>query len=427
MLILFVEVVTIILILQAFPGSWRVTVRNSLLIILFWTLFWLLLVQLELATISPDGTYGSDARYYYSEMVSSIKADRILPQRGTLSPGYVAFGNIVLYTSPNVSVVWVKLANIGLLLLTLEIGFYILFLWKVSKKVAQFLIILAGTNGIVTWMVVRNLKDTMFLFLSFIVIAGTKILLDSKIRNLNLSKLVLGLSLLAGGTYLLRLVRPWGYYFAFATIVAVLVEFIGNYKYITKSKIFGIPSLLLLILCLIIFSQLQNALKDYEILLDFAESWRYTMEFNLFTLVQELGRLFVGPGPIRPIFGWDVFLHTTTFGNVLITLGAIVWWIYLPVLLFALIAGPKYWIEHASFLIPLLVFSFVYSFTYSGTADTRFRAVIYIMSFILTGPYFQKFLKENTKEYYLRYLLASAFVWLYGIVTSYWSMVELIK
>jgi len=39
----------------------------------------LLLVQLELVAIGPDDTYGSDARYYYEAMRSTIKTGKWWP------------------------------------------------------------------------------------------------------------------------------------------------------------------------------------------------------------------------------------------------------------------------------------------------------------------------------------------------------------
>lgn len=136
MLVLFLLGLFLILIVRSLPTTWRRMVWRAMFWVTMWSIFWLLLVQLELVAISPDGTYGSDARYYYEAMRTTLEAGRWWPPAGVLSAGYVAFGTLVLRTSLTDSVVWVKLANIGLLLISLALGFYILQQWGISKRIA---------------------------------------------------------------------------------------------------------------------------------------------------------------------------------------------------------------------------------------------------------------------------------------------------
>lgn len=134
MLFIFFLLLFLIMVIRSFPIMWRRVVWRSIFLVTIWSIFWLLLVQMELLAISPDGTYGSDARTYYEAMRTTLEAGRWWPPEGVFNPGYVAFGTLVLRTSLTESVVWVKLANIGLLLISLTLGFYILQQWGISKK-----------------------------------------------------------------------------------------------------------------------------------------------------------------------------------------------------------------------------------------------------------------------------------------------------
>jgi len=79
MLILLLEGLLLVLIVRLVDKSWRPMVGRALFWVAAWSIFWLLLVQLELVAISPDGTYGSDARYYYEAMRSTIETGKWWP------------------------------------------------------------------------------------------------------------------------------------------------------------------------------------------------------------------------------------------------------------------------------------------------------------------------------------------------------------
>jgi len=79
MLILLLEGLLLVLMIRLADKSWRPMVGRALFWVAAWSIFWLLLVQLELVAISPDGTYGSDARYYYEAMRSTIKTGKWWP------------------------------------------------------------------------------------------------------------------------------------------------------------------------------------------------------------------------------------------------------------------------------------------------------------------------------------------------------------
>lgn len=426
MLILVFEGLLLIFIVRLLTNTWRPMARCALFWVAMWTIFWLLLVQLELAYISPDGTYGSDARTYYKGMRATLEVGKWWPSPDVINPGYVAFGTSVLHTSPTESVVWVKLANIGLLLISLALGFYILYSWGISKKVAYFVIILAGTNGIVTWMAVRNLKDTLFLFLTLVLIAGTKFLL-SKERRISVFLRISGILLLSFvGVRMLESVRPWGTYWALSVLGATVIESLFEERLrlrfkISKSLLFTALALSSALIVWLVHSY-QAVIQDLLVAFRYAEGAGGLVGVGPMNMVLAFARFLIGPGPIRAIFGWEVFLVTTTIGNVLITLGAIMWWAYLPVLVLVLLRGPNYWLKHASVLIPLFIFLVAYSFAYSGSLETRFRAIVYFLSFLGTAPYLDRAMQHAKAGGFLAYLGIASVVWVGGTIASYISL-----
>jgi len=421
MLVLFLLGLLLILIIRSLPITWRRLVWRAMFWVALWSIFWLLLVQLELAAISPDGTYGSDARYYYEAMRTTLEGGRWWPPADVFNPGYVAFGTLILRTSLTESVVWVKLANIGLLLISLALGFYILQQWGVSKRVAYLVIVLAGTNGIVTWMAVRNLKDTLFLFLALALIAGTKSLLSKERRTSMLLRISGILSLGFVGVKALEAVRPWGLYWALSIIGTTIIELLfekGLRFKIQKSLLFTILVLGVALIVWLVHSY-QAVMRDFLVALHFAERAGGLVGVGLMDIVLAPARFLIGPGPIRAIFGHKVFLVTTTMGNILITLGSMMWWAYLPVLLMAVLRGPNYWLKYASVLIPLFVFLAVYSFAYSGSLETRLRAIVYVLSLLGTAPYLDMIMQRGKAKQGLLYAMIASVVWIGGTIASY--------
>lgn len=72
--------------------------------------------------------------------------------------------------------------------------------------------------------------------------------------------------------------------------------------------------------------------------------------------------------------------------------------------------------------MPLVIFLGVYSFAYSGSVETRFRAIVYVLSFIGTAPYIDKAIKQRNPGRFLVYAGIALIVWVGGAVTSYVSL-----
>lgn len=167
LIIIILTAVLLFWLLVALPPKQLKSLLWILLITSIWSATWLLLLQYELAiTGSTTGTYGSDATYYYEAMYAGYFADH--PTQAISSyfnQLYIWFGIIILKTSPFFSIVWVKIGNIVLLLYVISIIYLMLYRAGVPRQITAFVCLFAGLNGIVTWMCIRNLKDTLFLFL----------------------------------------------------------------------------------------------------------------------------------------------------------------------------------------------------------------------------------------------------------------------
>jgi len=425
MIVLVGELVVLRLLLKILPKEWYSAALRALVIVGLWSFAWLLLGQIELHYISPDGTYGSDARYYYQAMLSCLKEGEWWPPPGTLSPGYVAFGVLVLKTSPNDSVVWVKLANVGLLLIIAALGFHILNAMKVSKKTAYLTTLFWGTNGIVTWMAVRNLKDTLFLCLT--------VALLFLIRNVFLGRHGLFLNALSivSLTFftgrILEYVRPWGFYWAVVLLGSMMIELLNQQAVIRRRRRLPFVIAIIVVAMSVVawFGLYYNKfVRDLVVAQIYAEQQGGLVGKNISDVILAVPRFLLGPGPIRALFGWEVFWVTTTIGNILIFLGSFAWWWYLPVFVLALLKGPKYWLKYAGIILPLLVFLGVYSFAYSGSLETRFRAVTYVLASFAAAPFLESALQDRKPLHMLVYFALLLIIWLGGASASYLSLMK---
>jgi len=189
---------------------------SILIIVGLWSATWLLLLQYELIlTGSTTGTYGSDATYYYEAMhagyFSNNPSQVISAYYNQL---YIWFGIILLKTSPFFSIIWVKLGNIVLLLYIISMIYLVLYRAGVPRRIITFVCLFAGLNGIVTWMCIRNLKDTLFLFLlvgNFFIATNYYDSFKNWTRN---NKIIYSFTLLvvsAVCAIILRDVRQWAY------------------------------------------------------------------------------------------------------------------------------------------------------------------------------------------------------------------------
>lgn len=413
----------------ALPRRQLNSLLKILLITSLWTFIWLVLLQYELQIGgSTTGTYGSDATYYYNAMYkgyySGNPSQAISAYYNQL---YIWFGIILLKASPFFSVVWVKIGNIALLLYVISIMYVMLYRAGVSDKVTNFVCLFAGINGIVTWMCIRNLKDTLFLFLFiFNCFIANSCYTRYKIKkNMNIfAYFIFFLIITIGLSVCFKDIRHWAYIIPWLILISLLVRILvdnKNFNYIIPGVCIVVVAFFSILIPNVIGYDLIEAFQAYASKIGLGGS----SGFNLLKgLVVGFMRFIIGPGPIRAIMGNDVFLVTTNIGNTLIFLGALTWWLAIPLLILRIkeliLILPKGIVIFA----PFLAYVFIYVYSYQGSVETRFRALLYIISMLLWGLTYAYYQPEAGKEYNVKlsYIICVVTIFVLGTAATYLSL-----
>lgn len=380
----------------------------SALVFVLYSLLWYGVLTIDLFGYSPDGTYGSDASYYWNAMLAV--SNKNASPFDFSAPLYVFWGNLVLKTVPNKAVSWVIVNNI----LLLGNAFMLLYLSvNISLKKAglhnlarlsTFAIIITflNLNGIIVWMAIRGLKEPLIIF----IIAFYIYLLERSLASYNDNNKIsynqktsgfLNITVLFAITYVtfwaLNYLRPLGGVLVFPYLSYVLFRDFQK-VWLFKSKLW-IYILLLIIIIGIFTLYLDDRLIILTIFQDkFGEEAlkgappilaNLARQNRLLALPLAMLRFITGPGPMRSLeqllYG-KVFEVSTTTGDWLILLGSIQWWMTLSLLFIFFILKPKqvikYLLPGTGFLLLAFMIIGTYSFIYYGTGDTRHRAFMYI-------------------------------------------------
>ena len=398
MVILAALILLLFLNTRGLPRFWR---YGLIVPLVGYYLLWLVMLQIDLSYFSPDGTYGCDARYYWQAMCAVV--------RGSAAPSeyagrlYVWWGAFILRTAPTESVIWIKLGNVLLMANVLT-----MLAKMVTKRLTaagqpfevlhtSMVLLVAGfANGIVVWMVIRNLKETLLLFvLMSYVYAVDSILARRSRRNAAAVLSILAITLLA--YFCLNNLRTIGGWMALAYLPARLLFGSPSYNLYRKRKAVSAVAILMAVGLAVAFFSIQRnvrMLNAQRILYHGALAERF-LEDPLLTSQPALypvrfARFLLGPGPLRSlrqILQHDVFEVSTAIGDILILLGSVQWWVTLGFWGIALARYPKRtWKKTARFadlvvLAAMLIAA--YSYVYGGTGDTRHRALVYI---VLSAP-----------------------------------------
>ena len=387
----------------------------TMLIILIWNLFWLILVQAELL-YKGVYTYGSDANYYYTEMIKALNSDRpfYTAFHSRLAPLYVLFGTFVLKTSPNFSSVWIKLSNV----LIIEATFILIYLWMRdyvnNKGILSEVILFFGVNGIITWTVLRELKDILFVFLVIVNMAILQYLLERK-KSL---QAVIFTGVMSVIFYYLRM-------FAVALPIIILLTYILVYRRKVERSLYY---WFIFVAGLALIIERKLLVWFYNGFIYYSGRFREPLSIvknGSFVLQLLLApfRFLIGPGPIRSLAGSDIFVVTTNVGNILIFLGSLFWWLILPFLFILFFSDLKFVFKNLYLLVPPVFITLIYSFMYLGTGDTRLRATTYLLFIPVFCKYFEYLMENKTKKAILaEYILFSLIVWSLGIIISVWTV-----
>lgn len=368
-------------------------VIQSLAFVMF-SLMAILILQIEVSNYNLQGTYGSDETNYYQWMIL-IKNGYATPSQFP-APLYNFVGSLILKTSLIESVIPLRLFNILIFSISLNLLYIILkrrFEGQINSSTFKLLYLIMSLNGIVVWTAIRNLKDILFISLIIIFIYITEETLSTRKKKIMYFKLLL-INLVM--FFLFQNLRPFG------GLVVLLVSFtiylmkankhgrkIISIKHL-KNKRFFLPLILLTIW--IGFKYI-----DLEMLSAFRELIYTPMGLGgntIVTTVLEFIRFILGPGPInsiRQIIVGDVFVVSTKLADYLIFMGACQWWLILGISFMKFLTKPSVMKKSIKMSLDFFAVTFfiiaTYTFVYGGTGDTRLRAIMYIASFGFILPF----------------------------------------
>jgi len=327
---------------------------------------------------------------------------------------YILYGFFILKTSFIQSVFMIRLCNVLLLINSMVICYKVLKkFFNTNPKHLYYCMWFIGLNGIITWTAIRNLKDVMFLFL---LVSLIYYLLDFFMnRKWSIFRIVL----MVGICYVLQDIRQWFLYlFAGMIVIGIGGVLLKKRKYFLAISLAAVSVILLLsfysrglstmLLYRVAYSETQSTVLGGDAITGLING-------GLLSLPMSMARFILGPGPIRGLFGSEAFLTYTQTGNVLIFLGGMAWWIFLPLFIMSLFSI-KHFKQRYMILAVLLFYWATYSFAYAGSGDTRLRVILYVLCAMYTIPYISDYWK---KKYIVSYVALLVPLCLIGSLFSY--------
>ncbi len=389
---------------------------------------------------SGNDEYGSDAHFYWLDVKLYINGEQD-QFRDRYAALFKWFSVGIQRTIPFESILMTRIGNVLLLVLTLQFIYKSMRLLGVDAKYSLLTIGMIGFNGVVLWTTIRHLKEPLYwvLLISFIYAIQYSI---TRFRSrFWIQWAALGIAAVVFHTFVEH-IRVWGYFLAWG-IPSITWAVSGGLprpvwlKAILLSVILVIPIHAVVNLSTGLTIEERS---DYQEVI-VAATAAATDELSptpissataspeplataspvtpeptppsirnrsylsaasnrdigslgglLKTVVSpefvlSIGRFLTGPGPVLAVIGHQRFVHTTTFGNVLIFAGTLFWWIAFPVMVaLAVIYRPSQVVHKLSYyLVPSGITVLVMVILFSGTGDTRNRATIYVLLLPVLG------------------------------------------
>jgi hypothetical protein len=384
------------------------------LFVIVYSVLWMSVLDLELNAVRSEGTYGSDETEYYAEMTAIVRGETVPGLHP--APGFLEFGSSVLRSSPTQDAIWIRIANILVYSLTVNLVFVIAFSRfealleggtagsrHGTRRRFLILFIFCCCNGIVIWTVLRVLKES--LFMGVLALAFYVAYLSARSRHFLLRAALL-VCMLPIGSFLANL-RPGSEYLPLLVLAGAFVTERAMHARSAEKKRQKSPRPSVAVMSIGCLGFLLCTVLSYRLLWPQLEARiRYVLLYrqlfgNFFSdtftssLVAQgawgyvLGflRFVLGPGPIRSaqqIISGNVFMVSVGTGDMLIFLGSLQWWLTLAIGAVGLARGGRKSVRSLlhefDFVLASLFFIATYTFVYAGTGDTRHRAVLYVLA-----------------------------------------------
>lgn len=315
--------------------------------------------RIELDAIGRE-VYYSDAEVYWNHTKLLLDGQRIIGY-GT-QVGYAYFCWLIQLLSPFRSVVWNNVSNIMLINLSVLLVDSIFVETNMpAHNIRQFTRICIY-NPLVIYSLGRNLKDSLFLFITLLII-----FLYMHIKNDKKWAYIIPIIAL---TVAVSTIRPWGFLvMPLLAIDGIISSEIGN----RTKRMFLALGIATVFIIIIRFTSLWRHVILWEpIVLEHAGSLSFR------EMIRAPIKIITGPGPYRALLGAKYFLFSTSTGNVFSAIGAILWWIALSSY-GENIRAFHFKAQNTTFLLVCAMFIAIYSMQYGGSLELRFRGVIYIL------------------------------------------------
>lgn len=385
-------VILVIVVLASLSKKERAPIFTATISLLLVTWLTQILVTAELLPVSPDLTYGSDARFYWNATLEVLGGEA--KPLDFPAPLYVFWQVLIVQFSPEAHFLWVLFANS--VLFAWAFLFQVLTIMEKLKEIrplvrqvdyfsVAFSTLSFWANGIVLWMVVRGMKEVLIaFFLSFMMYLYSRGTLQRT------AGFLLTLFAMSG-------LRPLG-------MVIPLIGALSESRLFPKIK--NIWAFLILIAAVLVVGERFLSILDVVVWFreqfgeEAAKKFFDERVFNIPILGYWIAavRFVLGPGPFRSLeqlVSGEVFEVSTRMGDILIFLGSIHWWVTLILLTFHISFSQKarknfgeaLYLQRGWFFMGLTLVA-TYAYIYFGTGDTRHRALLYLLWSPLFVTYF---------------------------------------
>ena len=343
-----------------------------------------LLFQIILFIVYRYELYKLNMEVYYSDATDYWNATlSILNGRTTAQYNGVFYYTcaLVQLLSPFIWAGWNNLFNI--MCINISILLVVISMYEYLKKdninikltTRQVLLysILNLFNPLIYYSLMRNLKDAEFLLLTvYVAYDFCKFVCSNNYKHIILYFVRLFIC-----SILLFGIRPWGFLIGF---IPVILLFFRSEKRV-KKKI----SIILIILTTFMIFALYHKISSTLII------WvpvviNSALKRGFFQTVLGIFKLILGPGPVRSLFGEEYFTFYIKSGNYMCMIGSLIWWFEFLIFLFPSIRltlkNKKNSIKpllNSFLLVFLLLFFTIYVMQYGGSAEIRFRGVLYVI------------------------------------------------
>ena len=336
-----------------------------------------------------NGTYGSDATVYYETALNILRGripiSLILREH---AGGYYLWDALIEWSSPWVSILWIKLCNILIFIHLLFSIYLILRKNSVSLNNSLLIVTLIAINGGLMWTAIRNLKDILLCFLIVEGILEWENFLNKRKSFTTVLKLIVLLTMISFAVKTLR---------TFAVFIILMISIYYSWKipkYRVK-KFMLVSGIVLIGLVLVLYLYPpQVVMHEYKIDTQYvlanmqAKSYVYMpfiKENNAFMRIGMGGfTIIFFPVPFRYIRLLNFNSSSTIFmgfsDNFWKLECSLLWWLLLPFFIMGIFTK-KFWKNRffIAFGIWSISYILVYGYMYAGFAgEIRQKVPLYI-------------------------------------------------